>query len=125
MLFNLAILNRHVNIQDGHKAYNKRKPWGKEKDDTVEAEDPMAYFLLALSTDEEPDEVIEGIAAEWSHSKGVKMYRKKLLSFNTQAPVCFSYILNSANPKTITAEVADILEEARDMVEADLMDRGI
>jgi hypothetical protein len=116
--FNFSILNRHVKIQDAHKAFNPKKPWGKDKED-VEPEDPVVYFSLAFSTDEDPDDVIEGVAGEWSRSNGIKMYRKKLDSFKTQTPACFFYVLNAANPRTISAEVKAILEEARDNLEMD------
>ena len=111
--FNLSILNRHIRIQDAHKAFTPKKPWGKDKED-VELEAPVVYFSLAFSTDEDPEDVIEGVAGEWSRSNGMKMYRKNLPSFKTQTPVCFFFVSNSATSKTITAEVTSVLEEARD-----------
>ena len=112
--FNLADLNSHVKIQNGANCFSKKAPWGKKDDPDVEPEDPVVYLSLAFSTDEEPEEVIEGIAAEWSRCGGMKMYRKKLDSFKTVTPVCFFYLLNSANQATVAAEVKRILEEARD-----------
>jgi hypothetical protein len=120
--FNLAELNLHVKIQNGATCFQMKKPWGKGEDPDAEPEDPVVYLSLALSSDEDPEEVIEGMAAEWSRCGGVKMFRKKLQSFKTKSPVAFFFLLNSANQSTISAEYKRILEEAQDIATWEDMD---
>ena len=99
-----------------------KTPRGKNDDDDAEPEDPVVYFSLALSSDEDPEEVIEGMAAEWNRSGGVKMFRKKLSSFNTSTPVALFFVHNSANQITVAVEYKRILEEARDAAAWDEME---
>jgi hypothetical protein len=120
--YNLAELNSHVKIQNGATCFNMKTPRGKNDDEDAEPEDPVVYFSLALSSDEDPGEVIEGMAAEWNRSGGVKMFRKKLSSFNTLTPVALFFVLNSANQLTVAAEYKMILEEARDTADWDAME---
>ena len=91
------------------------------KDDDAELEHPTVYFTIAISTDEEPEEVMEGIGAEWSRCNGKKMYRKNLGCFKTCTLVIFFHVLNTASKSTMIAETRDILHLAKEIADVDGM----
>ena len=110
-----------MKVQKGESAFDMKKPWGEMKDDDAELEHPTVYFTITILTDEEPEEVTEGICAKWSRCNDKKMYRKNLGCFKTCTPVIFFHVLNTASKSTMIAETRDILHLANEIVDADGM----
>ena len=75
----------NVKVQRGETAFAMKNPRWKIQDDNAELQNPTVYFVIAISTDEALEEVMEGIGAEWSRSNGKKCIAK-ILAASKHAP---------------------------------------
>ena len=112
--YNFTMLDENVKVQGAHRAFEMKRPWGKNSNEAEddELEHPVVKFSLCFSTDEDPDEIMSAVGVEWSKTGGTMMFKKQLATFREVTPVVIFRLLNSCTRETIIAEFTAILKDA-------------
>jgi len=79
---NMTMRGVHFKISsNGKNPFEKHKQWGKAKKDKEEFWDPIIFFLLAIATDKDPEDLLLRIIHEWQRHGGILLRIKELQSF--------------------------------------------
>ena len=98
---NMTMLGVHFKISsNGKNPFEKHKQWGKAKKDKEEFWDPIIFFLLAIATDKDPEDLLLRIIHEWQRHGGILLRIKELQSFKSNTILAF-YNIFTATPKNI------------------------
>ena len=74
---NMTKLHLHIKISGYGNVFLKKKIWANQDNERKsrkvkkdEFRDPMVYFLLVVSSDVKPQEIVEQVTHEWTHLNG-------------------------------------------------------
>ena len=112
---NMTMLGAHFKISsNGKNPFEKQKQWGKAKKDKEEFRDPIIYFLLAIATGKDPEDLLSRIIHEWQQRGGILLRIKELQSFESNTILAFYNIFTTTPKKYILHEFRTILQEAQE-----------
>ena len=77
-----------------------------------EFRDLIIYFLLAIATDKDPEDLLLQIIHEWQRRGGILLRIKELQSFESNTILAFYNIFTATPKKYILQEFRTILQEA-------------
>lgn len=121
---NMAILGKHVKVSGGDKNFKPTKVWTKYKvnpDGPDEFKPPTVYFSVAVSIDVDVPDFVDLLSIEWGRMGGIRLEQKALQSFSTISPLAIYLIWNRMHQATLIGEYTKILEEAKEIGEANEM----
>ena len=121
---NMTDVGGMVKYSGGNKNFEQKKVWENRKQNPNgpdEYTDPTVYFTFCFSCDEDPEELLERLSAEWGRMKGGRLEVKELASFATVTTHVLYCLHNQGHIKTIIMELTGILTTARDLTEAEGM----
>ena len=113
---NFTRLGEFINIQQNAKAFEVKQPWGKNKDTNHTPRDPVVFFSVALSMDQEPKSVMGQVGVEWGRMKGRILRVKELQSFLSETPFMFFFLHNNGDAHNNAREFRSILQQAKDLL---------
>lgn len=90
---------------------NKARRRGDDEDDLI---DPEVYFQCCISSDEEPEVILERVSFEWAKIGGNRLEVKQIASFFTKPAVTLFHMRSNASFTTLVPELRRMLEETRD-----------
>ena len=68
------------------------------------------YIQFAISCNADPSALLEMISLDWSQAGGTGLQVKDIPAFNTESPFAIYFLCNDVSPKTLTAELARMME---------------
>jgi hypothetical protein len=78
---------------------------------------PIVYFLLAMATDKDPEDLLSRIIHEWQRRGGILLRIKELQSFESDTILAFYNIFTTTLKKYLLQEFRAILQEAQSMAQ--------
>ena len=89
---------------------DKARRRGDDEDDLI---DPEVYFQCCISSDEEPEVILERVSFEWAKIGGNRLEVKQISSFFTKPAVTLFHMRINASFATLMPELRRMLEETR------------
>ena len=116
----------------GNRIFEKKKDWKGEnsskkaghrdnaaKEDTYR--DPIVYFTIAIATDIQPRNLINGIRTEWEANGGGKLQVKDLQSQESKVVLALYYVFTGTPYSIILKTINSILRDATSIREHERM----
>ena len=103
----------------GNASFQKRKPYNMEWADVTEddMEDPVVKFSYSFSCDVHPNELIRRVKPEFERNGGIKLALKQLATHTPKDATVLWRMYKEVGEKAVLAELARMLENARDWKE--------
>jgi hypothetical protein len=104
---NMTKLGSNIKISGNGNAFNKQGVWDKDgasgrqtrkANKKEEYKDPTVYFSMVISSEVEPNKIIECTAHEWSRMNGVQLQIKDLQFMESETVVSI-YKVSKNTPK--------------------------
>jgi hypothetical protein len=114
---NMTVLGAYFKIssQGGRNPFERQKVWGKNKTkEGDEFKDPTVYFTMAVTTDEDPAEVMDRVRQEWGRIGGKMLRVKELQLFGSKTIISLFNISTQVLKKIILEEFRVILVAAQE-----------
>ena len=116
----------------GNRIFEKKKDWKGDKSskkvghrDNAAKEDifhdPIVYFTLAIATDIQPRNLINGIRTEWEANGGGKLQVKDLQSQESKVVLALYYVFTGTPYSIILKTINSILRDATSIREHERM----
>ena len=125
---NMTKLGTHVKISGNGNVFNKKKVWNNQSSkrnsrnsQKEEFRDPVVYFLMIISTQVEPSELIDRLTHEWARINGTRLQVKDLQSISSETVVSFFKMSTATPKKVILAELIKILLETQKRIKEEAM----
>jgi hypothetical protein len=127
-------LGAHVKISGNGNVFSKQKVWNKEESSNrgtrksnkkEEFKDPTVYFLMIVSSEVAPKDLIEHTTHEWARLISVRLQVKELQFVESETVVTF-YKVSKLTPKNVLlAELKKILLMAQDRAREDALEEDL
>ncbi len=78
---------------------------------------PIVYFLLAMATDKDPEDLLLRIIHKWQRHGSILLWVKELQSFKSDTILAFYNIFTATPKKCLLQEFRAILWEAQSMAQ--------
>jgi hypothetical protein len=133
---NMTKLSTHIKISGRGDAFNKQKVWDKGGEDDKnsgrknrkankkedEYRDPTVYFSMVVSSEVDPQEIIERTNHEWARANGTRLQIKDLQYVDSETVVTVFKVSTQIPKAVIMAEFKKILVGAQQMARDDFME---
>ena len=126
---NMTKMGLHIKISGYGNVFLKKKIWANQDNERKsrkvkkdEFRDPMVYFLLVVSSDVKPQEIVEQVTHEWTRLNGTRLQIKDLQSINSETVVTFFKVSTLTPKKVILSKLKHILGAAQSWALSDLLD---
>jgi hypothetical protein len=131
---NMTKLGAHVKISGNGNVFSKQKVWNKEESSDrgtcksnkkEEFKDPTVYFLMTVSSEVAPKDLIERTTHIWARLNGMRLQIKELQFVESKTVVMF-YKVSKLTPKNVLlAELKKILLMAQDRAREDALEEDL
>jgi hypothetical protein len=127
---NMTKLGEHIKISGNSNVFNKCKVWPTAGDGRKscksnkkeEFQDPTVYFLMIVSSDIDPREIIDQTTHEWSRMNGVRLQIKELQFVDSETVVGICKVSKLTPKEVLLAELRKILLAAQEKAKEDNLD---
>ena len=108
----------------GHASFQKRKPCDMEWQDVTDGdlEDPIVKFSYSFSCDIFPPNLVRRVKPEFERMGGIRLELKELATHSPKDALVLWRMYNEVGEKAVLAELARMLEKARDWKEEEDME---
>jgi hypothetical protein len=128
-------LSTHIKISGRGNAFSKQKVWDRGEDDKNngrknrkankkedEYRDLMVYLLMVVSSEVDPQEIIERTNHEWARANGTRLQIKDLQYVDSKTVVTVFKVSTQIPKPMVLAEFRKILARAQQMARDDSME---